>query len=112
MALDLTALSATHARKEYNVQRGELRYGATEPRDAAACRCESAGLYLDRDDGEVRCWKCGGDQIKAKRRLFMTATPRFYTARVRREAGQLDVDIASMDDDEVLGPVLHSAQLR
>ena len=40
MALDLTALSATHARKEYNVQRGELRYGATEPRDAAACRCD------------------------------------------------------------------------
>ena len=27
------------------------------------------------------------DQIKAKRRLFMTATPRIYTPRVRREAG-------------------------
>jgi predicted helicase len=29
------------------------------------------------------------DQIKARRRLFMTATPRFYTPRLRREAGQL-----------------------
>jgi predicted helicase len=45
--------------------------------------------------------------IRAKRRLFMTATPRFYTPRVRSEAGQLDVDIASMDDETVFGPVLH-----
>lgn len=47
------------------------------------------------------------EQIKAKRRLFMTATPRYYTPRVRREAGQLDVEVASMDDEAVFGPVLH-----
>src|SRR5581483_8208174 len=41
------------------------------------------------------------DQIKARRRLFMTATPRIYTPRVRREAGQLDVEIASMDNEAV-----------
>ena len=39
------------------------------------------------------------EQIKARRRLFMTATPRFYTPRVRREAGELDVEVASMDDE-------------
>ena len=37
----------------------------------------------------------------------MTATPRLYTPRVRREAGQLDVEVASMDDEAVFGPVLH-----
>ena len=37
----------------------------------------------------------------------MTATPRVYTPRVRREAGQLDVEVASMDDEAVFGPVLH-----
>ena len=37
----------------------------------------------------------------------MTATPRYYTPRVRREAGQLDVEVASMDDEAVFGPVLH-----
>ena len=47
------------------------------------------------------------DQIGARRRLFMTATPRHYTPRVRHEAGQVDVDIASMDDEEDFGPVLH-----
>ncbi len=37
----------------------------------------------------------------------MTATPRLYTPRVRREAGQLDVEVASMDDEAAFGPVLH-----
>jgi predicted helicase len=46
-------------------------------------------------------------KIKSRRRLFMTATPRVYTQRVRSEAGQLDVDVASMDDETVFGPVLH-----
>ncbi len=49
------------------------------------------------DAGEIRC----------ERRLFMTATPRFYTLRLRSEAGLLDVDVASMDDQRVFGPVLH-----
>ncbi len=46
-------------------------------------------------------------KIKSRRRLFMTATPRFYTANVRIEAGQVGVDVASMDDETVFGPVLH-----
>ena len=46
-------------------------------------------------------------KIRSRRRLFMTATPRFYTPRLRREAGLLDVEVASMDDDSVFGPVLH-----
>jgi predicted helicase len=46
-------------------------------------------------------------KIRSRRRLFMTATPRFYTPRLRREAGLLDVEVASMDDERVFGPVLH-----
>ena len=46
-------------------------------------------------------------KIRSRRRLFMTATPRFYTPRLRREAGLLDVEVASMDDESVFGPVLH-----
>jgi superfamily II DNA or RNA helicase len=46
-------------------------------------------------------------KIRSARRLFMTATPRFYTPRLRREAGLLDVEVASMDDKSVFGPVLH-----
>jgi superfamily II DNA or RNA helicase len=48
-----------------------------------------------------------GGKIRSRRRLFMTATPRFYTPQVRREAGQLGVEVASMDNEQVFGPVLH-----
>ena len=46
-------------------------------------------------------------QIKSRRRLFMTATPRYFTPRVRHEAGLLDIEVASMDDETTFGPVLH-----
>jgi len=45
--------------------------------------------------------------IPAKKRLFMTATPRIYTPRVRATAADSGYDIASMDDESVFGPVLH-----
>jgi superfamily II DNA or RNA helicase len=47
------------------------------------------------------------DAIPAKRRLFMTATPRFFTGRVITEAKEADFEVASMDDESRFGPVLH-----
>jgi predicted helicase len=46
-------------------------------------------------------------RIKARKRLFMTATPRYFTGRVRKEAKEADWEIASMDDETLFGPVLH-----
>ncbi len=46
-------------------------------------------------------------KIRAKRRLFMTATPRYFTGRLVREAKEAEYEIASMDNDEVFGPVFH-----
>ncbi|CAA0096105.1 UvrABC system protein B [Mycolicibacterium vanbaalenii] len=45
--------------------------------------------------------------IRGKRRLFMTATPRYFTGRVLREAKEADYEIASMDDPGRFGNVLH-----
>jgi superfamily II DNA or RNA helicase len=45
--------------------------------------------------------------IKAHRRLFMTATPRYFTGRVVREAEEADFEVASMDDEAAFGPVFH-----
>jgi superfamily II DNA or RNA helicase len=45
--------------------------------------------------------------IRAERRLFMTATPRFFTGRILGEARQRDFEIASMDDESKFGPVFH-----
>jgi superfamily II DNA or RNA helicase len=45
--------------------------------------------------------------IRAERRLFMTATPRYFTGRVIRAAKEADFEVASMDDETTFGPVLH-----
>ncbi len=37
----------------------------------------------------------------------MTATPRFFTGRVVREAKEADFEVASMDDPDTFGPVFH-----
>jgi superfamily II DNA or RNA helicase len=47
------------------------------------------------------------EAIKAKRRLFMTATPRFFTGKVLRAAKEVDYEVASMDDHTKFGEVFH-----
>ena len=47
------------------------------------------------------------DAIPARKRLFMTATPRFFTGRVLHEAKEADFEVASMDDESHFGPVFH-----
>ncbi len=46
-------------------------------------------------------------KIKARRRLFMTATPRYFTGRVKKRAAELEYELASMDDESRFGPVFH-----
>ena len=47
-------------------------------------------------------------KIAASKRIFMTATPRYFTARITKEAGAEDIEIASMDDPEQFGDTLYS----
>jgi len=47
------------------------------------------------------------DAIYAERRLFMTATPRFFTGRVVQAAKEADFEVASMDDMARFGPAFH-----
>jgi superfamily II DNA or RNA helicase len=46
-------------------------------------------------------------KIKAKRRLFMTATPRYFTGRVLQVAEEAEFEYASMDDEAKFGKVFH-----
>lgn len=46
-------------------------------------------------------------RIKARRRLFMTATPRIATGPLKRAAVEADLEIVSMDDAAIFGPVFH-----
>ena len=47
------------------------------------------------------------DRIHAKKRLYMTATPRIYTEQAKSKAGGAEIGVYSMDDKEVYGPQFH-----
>lgn len=46
-------------------------------------------------------------KIRAKKCLFMTATPRVLSNRIKSKAETEDIEIASMDDEELFGNVFH-----
>ncbi len=46
-------------------------------------------------------------KIKARKRLFMTATPRYIKERAKRRAAEQNLELVSMDDVHVFGPELH-----
>jgi superfamily II DNA or RNA helicase len=48
------------------------------------------------------------DAISARRRLFMTATPRFLAKSVKKAAEAADIEVVSMDDEAVFGLVFHA----
>ena len=58
----------------------------------------SSGYTLALDDSN----------IPAAKRLFMTATPKVFQAHFKKRAAESGVDVVSMDDKAVFGPVLHS----
>lgn len=45
--------------------------------------------------------------IPARRRLYMTATPRIYKPAAKADAAEQDAILASMDDPELYGPEFH-----
>ncbi len=47
------------------------------------------------------------DYLPARKRLYMTATPRIYDDNSRAKAGQSRAVLASMDDEELYGPEFH-----
>ena len=46
-------------------------------------------------------------RIRARKRLYMTATPRLYTAGAKAKAAHHDVEVFSMDDPDTFGPEFH-----
>ena len=47
------------------------------------------------------------DRIRAKKRLYMTATSRLYTEGAKAKAARHDIEVFSMDDLETYGPEFH-----
>ncbi|MDB3930067.1 Helicase associated domain protein [Paracoccaceae bacterium] len=48
-----------------------------------------------------------GDKIRADKRLFTTATPRYFGKAIKDAAKAKDLAVVGMDNEEVFGPVVH-----
>ena len=47
------------------------------------------------------------ERIRAKKRLYMTATPRLYAQSAKAKAARHETEVFSMDDEETYGPEFH-----
>jgi superfamily II DNA or RNA helicase len=47
------------------------------------------------------------DKIRASKRLFTTATPRYFGKAIKDEAKARDLAVVGMDDEAIFGPVIH-----
>lgn len=47
------------------------------------------------------------ENVRGKKRLYMTATPRIYGETAKRRGAEEDFTIASMDDESIYGPVAY-----
>ena len=47
------------------------------------------------------------ENVRGKKRLYMTATPRIYGETAKRKGAEEDFTIASMDDESIYGPVAY-----
>jgi predicted helicase len=50
-------------------------------------------------------------KIKARKRLFATATPRTYSVSLKKSASEKGVEITDMSDEEVFGRSFYELQI-
>ena len=77
--------------------------------DLAVCdeAHRTTGYALEGEERSSFLLVHDADAIRARRRLYMTATPRIYAPAARARAREADAFVASMDDEAVYGPELH-----
>lgn len=67
----------------------------------------TTGAKLSTEDESAFTRVHDNDFIKAKKRLYMTATPRLYDQETKSKAAQADATLWSMDDEKVYGEEIY-----
>lgn len=82
----------------------------TEAEQEPKAKTKSRKSKLDFiDEEEAVFTRVHNDQyIHAKKRLYMTATPKIYGDAAQEQKDKNEVELYSMDDTDVFGPVFHS----
>ena len=63
----------------------------------------TTGAIISKEDESSFTKVHNNDNIKAKKRLYMTATPRLYGVKGKEDAQKASVVLCSMDDDALYG---------
>ena len=77
--------------------------------DLAVCdeAHRTTGYALEDEERSSFLLVHDAEAIRARHRIYMTATPRIYNPAAKRKAEAADAFVASMDDEETFGPELH-----
>ena len=77
--------------------------------DLAVCdeAHRTTGYALEDEERSSFLLVHDAEAIRARNRIYMTATPRIYNPAAKRKAEAADAFVASMDDEETFGPELH-----
>lgn len=67
----------------------------------------TTGVSIAGEDESAFVKVHDGDFIKAKRRLYMTATPRLYSDDAKSKAAEADAILCSMDDPDIYGEEIY-----
>ena len=67
----------------------------------------TTGVSLDGEDESTFTKVHDNDFIKAKKRLYMTATPRLYSDDTKSKAAEADAVLCSMDDESLYGKEMY-----
>ena len=106
-----TNLSAINAEQTPNTQStAEAELNPTQEKDTKAkAKTKSRKSKLDFiDEEEAVFTRVHNDQyIHAKKRLYMTATPKIYGEVAKNQVADGEAVLYSMDDVEVFGPAFH-----
>ncbi|WP_375703869.1 DEAD/DEAH box helicase family protein [Bartonella sp. AD13SXNS] len=69
----------------------------------------TTGASLGTEDNESDFIKVHDNTlIRSKKRLYMTATPKIFSDKLKRNTDEVDAVLASMDDETVYGKVLYT----
>lgn len=91
-----------------NAQRKLLKEGFPEF-DLIICdeAHRTTGVSLNGEDESDFIKVHDGDFLKAKKRLYMTATPRLYDDNTKSKAAEADATLCSMDDEALYGKEIY-----
>ncbi|MYD04487.1 MAG: DEAD/DEAH box helicase [Acidimicrobiia bacterium] len=108
---DLVICDEAHRTTGVEAEKEEGR-GSSE--DDGAAEAVLSDVEAKQDNGKVSPFLLVHDdkKIKARRRLYMTATPRLYTKHAKKKAQSKNVAVFSMDDLEVYGEVFYEMSFK